>query len=76
MGWASSTAHAGQGAYTSLTEGGVAFSGDEEGRALYVGVPASVLDDDGRMDVIATVGTNQYWHDDLVDEGSAGVELK
>lgn len=52
-------------AATSLGRDNLALSLDEERQAVYLGVPASDLDDDGVMRLLIAVGSNTLWNDDL-----------
>lgn len=61
------------GSFTTLFEDGLELGVAND--ALYLGVAADRLDDDGRMDLVATVGTHLFWNDDLVDEGSVPLDV-
>lgn len=69
-------ASAGVGRYAALGAANLAVAVDVEGQALVLGVRASSLDDDGRMRLIGTVGTNMFWNDEAVDRSSVEVVLQ
>jgi hypothetical protein len=43
--------------------------------AILVGLPASLVDDDGRFRLVVAVGSHLNWNDDLPDRGSLEVTL-
>jgi pimeloyl-ACP methyl ester carboxylesterase len=64
------------GNYTSLGAENLALSMDVEGRVLYIGVSASDLDDDGTMRLLAAVGSNTFWNDNLPDREGVVLDLR
>ena len=62
-----------RGRFTTSPAGTVSFAVDEEDRALLLGVKRGLLQ--GRMRVVAVVGTNTDWNDVAPAEGSALLDL-
>ena len=61
--------------FSGLQAGGLDLGIDRRGHRLDLGVPAGRLDDDGELALVATVGTNLFWNDDLIDEGQRELSL-
>lgn len=64
------------GDYSSLGSGNLSFAVDVPERALFVGVPASELDDDGLMRLLVAVGTNTVWNDNVPDRRGVLLDLR
>lgn len=62
-------------AFTDLATNNLALSIDTENPAFIVGVKRSELDDDGTMRLIAAVGSNRAWNDDIGDTKAAELML-
>ncbi|MEK7726889.1 MAG: hypothetical protein AAB354_00685 [candidate division KSB1 bacterium] len=64
------------GRYTNLARNNLAFRADSTQRMMLLGIKRAELDDDGRMRLIAAVGSHAGWNDDVPDSSSARLELK
>ena len=67
---------AGAGNLRSLGRANLAFALSDDRHTLYVGAPFSALGDDERVRLIAAVGTNVLWNDNLLDQAPAELELR
>ena len=64
-----------QGRFTNLAQRNIALSVDTDNQALYVGLKRTDLDEDGTMNLIAAVGSNRMWNDDIADTGHSTIVL-
>ena len=64
-----------QGRFTNLAQNNIALSVDPENQALFVGLKRTDLDEDGTMNLIAAVGSNRMWNDDIADTGHSKIVL-
>lgn len=65
-----------EGRYTNLFQNNLAFRADSARMTMVLGVKKEELDADGRMNLIAAVGSNAGWNDDVPDSSSARLILK
>lgn len=63
-----------QGRFLNLGQHNLAYQLDPARQEIVVGIRRSDLGTDGPLHVIATVGSNTTWNDDLVDTGFAVLE--
>lgn len=52
---------------TNLSQNNISLSVDEPGKTLIIGLKRTDLDEDHAMNLIAAVGSNMAWNDDLQD---------
>ncbi len=64
------------GRYTNLFQNNLAFSADSEKKTMLLGCKSTDLDDDGNFNMIAAVGSNAGWNDDVPDTNSIAVNLQ
>lgn len=64
-----------EGRYLNLFQNNVAFRADSASNMMWLGLKSSALDDDGRMNLIAAVGSNAGWNDDVPDSSSVRLQL-
>ncbi|NUO78931.1 hypothetical protein HUU05_02560 [candidate division KSB1 bacterium] len=64
------------GRYTNLYRNNLAFRADSISQTMLLGMKRTELDDDGRMNLIAAVGSNAGWNDDVPDSNSVQLDLK
>ncbi len=64
------------GRYTNLFHNNLAFRADSTQRLMLLGIKSSELDDDGRMNIIAAVGSHAGWNDDAPDSSFVPLRLK
>lgn len=62
------------GRYTNLFQNNLAFSADSEKKTMLLGLKRVDIDDDGIFNMVAAVGSNAGWNDDIPDSGA--VEIK
>jgi tetratricopeptide (TPR) repeat protein len=62
--------------YTNLFRNNLAFSADSGKKTMIVGVKSAELDNDGVFNMIAAVGSNVGWNDDITDSNSIEIKLK
>ncbi|MEQ8766445.1 MAG: hypothetical protein RL885_21205 [Planctomycetota bacterium] len=61
---------------TDLLRGGLGFCLADDGKSILVRVPRATLDDDGRLRVLAAVGTHTGWSDDIPSRGMVDIDLE
>lgn len=64
------------GRYSNLARNNLAFRADSTQRIMLLGLKRADLDDDGRMHLIAAVGSHAGWNDDVPDSSAVRLELK
>lgn len=65
-----------EGRYTNLFQNNLAFRADSAGMMMLLGMKKDQLDDDGRMQLLAAVGSNAGWNDDVPDSSAVKLTLK
>ncbi len=63
------------GRYANLFQNNLAFRSEAENKCLLLGFKRADLDDDGMMNLIAAVGSNAGWNDDVPDSGAVQMHL-
>ncbi len=64
------------GRYTNLYRNNLAFRADSASKTMLLGMKSTELDEDGRMNLIAAVGSNAGWNDDVPDSSFVKLDLK
>ncbi len=64
-----------EGRYINLFQNNLAFRADSALKTMLLGIKSSELDDDGGMNLIAAVGSNAGWNDDVPDSSSVPLDL-
>jgi len=62
--------------YTNLFRNNLVFSADGERRTMLLGLKRTEVDDDGNFNMVAAVGSNIAWNDDLPDSGAVEIRSK
>jgi hypothetical protein len=62
--------------YTNLFQNNLAFSADAGSKTMLLGVKRGDIDGDGNFNMIAAVGSNAAWNDDITDTGSIEIRLR
>ncbi len=62
--------------YTNLFQNNIAFNADGDKKIMLLGLKRAHLDDDGIFSMVAAVGSNVGWNDDVPDSGAVKIELK
>ncbi len=63
------------GRFTNLFRNNLAFCAQAENRVILLGLKSKDLDEDGDFDVIAAVGSNAGWNDDIPDSQAVTISL-
>jgi tetratricopeptide (TPR) repeat protein len=61
--------------YTNLFQNNLVFRADGEKKTMIVGVKSAELDEDGNINLIAAVGSNVGWNDDITDASSIAIKV-
>lgn len=64
------------GRYTNIARNNLAFRADSSLRVMLLGIKRAELDEDGRMHLIAAVGSHAGWNDDVPDSSAIKFTLK
>ncbi|HEX9655014.1 MAG TPA: hypothetical protein VGA99_15000 [bacterium] len=64
------------GRFTNLFHNNLSFKADGEKKTMVLGLKSSDLDDDGSFNLVAAVGSNAGWNDDIPNVGSITIELR
>jgi tetratricopeptide (TPR) repeat protein len=62
--------------YTNLFRNNLAFSADGNKKTMLLGLKRADIDDDGNFNIIAAVGSNVGWNDDIPDTSSITIRLQ
>jgi len=62
--------------YTNLFTNNLAFSADGEKKTMLLGLKRADVDDDGNFNMVAAVGSNIGWNDDIPDSGAVEIKLR
>jgi len=63
------------GRYTDLFQNNLAFQVDTSSQAMILGCRSTELDEDGSFDLLAAVGSNAAWNDDIPDSSAVTIRL-
>lgn len=62
--------------YTNLFQNNIAFCADGEKATMLLGLKRADIDDDGNFNMVAAVGSNIGWNDDIPDTGAVEIKLR
>jgi tetratricopeptide (TPR) repeat protein len=63
------------GRYTNLFRNNLAFRAEGDTKTMWLGFKSADLDNDGSFAMIAAVGSNVGWNDDITDSAAIAIEL-